>query len=72
MFVTQGISFMATVKFCQIVPCSGTVRIGIRENIDCVDFVVSRGALNTASMGAFKTSQLIFLFHTVFCHNPQV
>ncbi|MDO8302778.1 MAG: hypothetical protein Q7T18_06030, partial [Sedimentisphaerales bacterium] len=34
--------------------------------------ILSRGALNTASMGAFKTSQLIFLFHTLFCHNPQV
>jgi len=33
---------------------------------------LSRGALNTTSMGAFKTSQLIFLFHTLFCHNPQV
>jgi hypothetical protein len=33
---------------------------------------VSRGALNTASMGAFKTSQSIFLFHTVSLHKIQV
>ena len=36
------------------------------------DVFLSRGALNTASYGRVKTSQLIFLFHTLFCHNPQV
>jgi uncharacterized protein (DUF488 family) len=34
--------------------------------------LMSRGASNTTSMDAFKTSQLIFLFHTLVCHNPQV
>jgi DNA-binding NarL/FixJ family response regulator len=37
-----------------------------------IELCMSRGALNTTSMGAFKTTQLIFLFHTLFCHNPQV